>query len=143
MAATHRLAARLAGVLRPGDLVGLSGDLGAGKSELARAVIRARAGAEIEVPSPTFTLLQIYELRDLLIGHADLYRLGDPDEVRTLGLEDVVERGALLVEWPEHAEHLPGDPLMLTLQETERPNARRLRIDASAGWADRMRTLQP
>jgi tRNA threonylcarbamoyl adenosine modification protein YjeE len=126
-------------------VVGLSGDLGAGKSELARALIRARAGAEIEVPSPTFTLLQLYELPDLLLGHADLYRLGDPDEIVTLGLDEVLQRGALVVEWPERAEGtLPGDdPLMLTLTETDRPDARRLTIQAGRSWQDRLAGMLP
>ena len=75
--ATRALAARLARALRPGDLVLLEGDLGAGKSELARAVIRELAGAPITVPSPTFTLLQTYELPWLEIGHADLYRIAE------------------------------------------------------------------
>lgn len=126
-------------------MVGLSGELGAGKSELARALIRARAGAEIEVPSPTFTLLQLYELPGLLLGHADLYRLGDPDEIVTLGLDEVLQRGALVVEWPERAEGtLPGDdPLMLTLTETDRPDARRLTIQAGGTWGDRLAGLLP
>ena len=125
-------------------MVGLSGDLGAGKSELARALIRARAGAAIEVPSPTFTLLQLYDLPDLLIGHADLYRLGDADEVVTLGLDEVLQQGALVVEWPEHAAGaLPGEPLMLTLTETDRPDARRLEVQAGPAWQDRLQALRP
>jgi tRNA threonylcarbamoyl adenosine modification protein YjeE len=125
-------------------VVGLSGDLGAGKSELARGLIRARAGAAIEVPSPTFTLLQLYELPDLLIGHADLYRLGDPDEIVTLGLDEVLQRGALVVEWPERAHGaLPGDPLMLMLTETDRPDARLLMIEAGPSWQDRLQALLP
>ena len=106
--------------------------------------MRARAGAEIEVPSPTFTLLQLYELPDLLIGHADLYRLGDPDEIVTLGLDEVLQRGALVVEWPERAQSaLPGDPLMLMLTETDHPDARRLTIEAGPAWQDRIRSLLP
>ena len=84
----------------------LEGDLGAGKSELARAVIRSLAGAEIAVPSPTFTLVQTYELPALEVSHADLYRLGDAGEVGELGLEECWQRGALLVEWPERAPWL-------------------------------------
>src|SRR4051794_5597678 len=84
LAATRALAARLAALLRPGDVVALQGDLGAGKSELARAVIRALAGAEIEVPSPTFTLVQGYDLPGLRVTHADLYRLADPEDLAEL-----------------------------------------------------------
>jgi tRNA threonylcarbamoyl adenosine modification protein YjeE len=78
LAATRALGSRLAAVLRGGDVVALSGPLGSGKSELARALIRARAGAAIEVPSPSFTLLQDYELGALTVRHIDLYRLQQP-----------------------------------------------------------------
>ncbi|MGD9510611.1 MAG: tRNA (adenosine(37)-N6)-threonylcarbamoyltransferase complex ATPase subunit type 1 TsaE, partial [Geminicoccaceae bacterium] len=88
LAATRALAARLARSLGPGDLVLLEGDLGTGKTELARAVIRALAGAPITVPSPTFTILQTYELPGLELGHADLYRIAEPGELIELGLEE-------------------------------------------------------
>ena len=114
--ATRALAARLARGLRPGDLVLLEGDLGAGKSELARAVIRELAGAPITVPSPTFTLLQTYELPGLEIGHADLYRIADAGELAELGLEECLARGALLVEWPDRAAALwPRERLRVAL----------------------------
>ena len=120
----------------------LQGELGAGKSELARAVIRARAGAPIEVPSPTFTLIQLYPLDDLLIGHADLYRLGSADELDILGLDELLAEGALLVEWPERAEgRLPGPPLLLQLGETADPDGRVLTIAAPPGWQDRLADL--
>ncbi len=87
-----------------GDLIALHGDLGIGKSELARALIQARAGTALEVPSPTFTIVQDYELEGLTIRHIDLYRIGDPDELFELGLEDgVPTHEAWLVEWPERA----------------------------------------
>ena len=86
-AATRRLGARLAGVLRPGDLVALRGALGAGKTALARDVIEARAGGTREVPSPTFTLVQGYETDDLAIWHFDLYRLARPEDIEELGFD--------------------------------------------------------
>lgn len=100
--ATARFGEDLAVILQPGDVVALRGDLGAGKTALARAIIRALAGdRDLDVPSPTFTLVQTYEGR-LPVLHADLYRLGSPDEVEQLGLDDTPS-GVVLVEWPEIA----------------------------------------
>ncbi|MCP1199011.1 tRNA (adenosine(37)-N6)-threonylcarbamoyltransferase complex ATPase subunit type 1 TsaE [Notoacmeibacter sp. MSK16QG-6] len=100
-AATVRLAEDIALCLTPGDLVALSGDLGAGKSFLARALIRALADDDmLDVPSPTFTLVQFYDGR-LPVAHYDLYRLGDESELDELGLTESLEDGAALVEWPE------------------------------------------
>jgi tRNA threonylcarbamoyl adenosine modification protein YjeE len=116
LAATRALGARLAARLAIGSVVLLEGDLGAGKSELARAVIRALAGADIEVPSPTFTLVQSYELPGLEVAHSDLYRLADAGDIEELGLEECWQRGALLVEWPERAAWLwPVERLTVTL----------------------------
>ena len=107
--ATDALGARLAARLRPGDSVLLSGDLGAGKSHLARAVIRALCGAGTEVPSPTYTLVQSYDGPFGPILHADLYRLGDASELDELGLSEALGRDLCLIEWPERlAEHGPG-----------------------------------
>ena len=100
-AATARLGAALAAILRPGDAVFLSGPLGAGKTELARGLIRALAGAEEEVPSPTFTLVQLYDTPALALSHLDLYRLEDPSEADELGLDEALAVGAAVIEWPE------------------------------------------
>ena len=116
LAATQALAARLAGHLQRGELVLLEGDLGAGKSEFARAVIHELAGAPVTVPSPTFTLLQSYELPTLEVGHADLYRIAEPSEIAEIGLEECWRRGALLVEWPDRAAWLwPDERLTVAL----------------------------
>ncbi|HTN63977.1 MAG TPA: tRNA (adenosine(37)-N6)-threonylcarbamoyltransferase complex ATPase subunit type 1 TsaE [Devosia sp.] len=105
-AATDALGAELAASLRPGDLVLLLGDLGAGKTALARAIIRTLAGdPDLDVPSPTFALVQPYEAAAGPILHADLYRLGDPREVDELGLRDN-PAAIVLVEWPERAPEL-------------------------------------
>jgi len=113
----RRLAEELAFLLRPGDIVTLSGDLGAGKTTFARALIRALArDPEHEVPSPTFTLLQTYRTERLDIAHFDLYRLSVPEELDELGFDHLLRTGAALIEWPERADgRLPGDILDVAL----------------------------
>ena len=117
-AATERLGEDLARALRRGDVLALSGEIGAGKSTLARALIRAMADdAELEVPSPTFTLVQAYATR-IPVSHFDLYRLTDPGEARELGLDEAMETGICLIEWPERAAALlPDSAIRLTLTE--------------------------
>jgi hypothetical protein len=112
-AATISLANDVATLLRPGDLVTLTGDLGSGKTTFARALIRALVGdPALEAPSPTFTLMQVYEAPDYKIVHADLYRIEKAAELTDLGWEDLVEDALVLVEWPEHAHELfRGDRL--------------------------------
>lgn len=140
-AATDAFGARLAASLRAGDVVALRGGLGAGKTALARAVIRARAGAPIEVPSPTFTLLQHYPLHGLEVWHADLYRLADPDEASELGLDEAWEAGAVLIEWPDRlGPDLPADRLDLTLAVTGE-ESRALAVEAGPSWRDRLPAL--
>ena len=116
-AATARLGEDLALALKPGDCVALSGDLGAGKSSLARALLRAMADdTELDVPSPTFTLVQSYELH-IPVSHFDLYRLGDPSELAELGFDEALQTGICLVEWPEMAEsELPKERIDLKLE---------------------------
>ncbi len=114
---TIRLGEDLALALRPGDVLALSGDLGAGKTTLARALLRANAGDDaLDVPSPTFTLVQNYEGR-LPVAHFDLYRLGSVDELEELGLDEALVEGAALVEWPERAgAGLPAGTVMVELE---------------------------
>ena len=105
----------MAPVLTAGSVILLSGGIGAGKTQFARAVVRARLGPQTEVPSPTFTLVQPYDDRGLAILHADLYRLTHPDEVQELGLDEAAQRGIVLIEWPDRLapDHYP-DALHLT-----------------------------
>lgn len=111
-AALDRTAAALAGVLRAGDTVALSGDLGAGKTSFARGVLRGLGWAS-EVPSPTFTLVQPYDTTPE-VWHVDLYRLGGAAEADALGLFET--DAALLIEWPERlGDRLPRDALRLRL----------------------------
>jgi tRNA threonylcarbamoyladenosine biosynthesis protein TsaE len=105
-AATEALGRHLAPLLVAGDLVLLSGEIGAGKSCFARAVIRQRLGEATEVPSPTYTLVQTYDDGITTIWHADLYRLSGPDEVVELGLLDAADTAICLVEWPERVGNL-------------------------------------
>ena len=118
-----RAGAALAAVLQPGDVVTLTGPLGAGKTTLVRGVLAA-LGHEGDVPSPTFAIVQPYDSTRVPIGHADLYRLEDPSELEELGLEDQLLDGALLVEWPERAGEAAW-PQALRLSLQPRPDGRR------------------
>ncbi|HEX5508868.1 MAG TPA: tRNA (adenosine(37)-N6)-threonylcarbamoyltransferase complex ATPase subunit type 1 TsaE [Pseudolabrys sp.] len=115
--ATHRLMVDVAALIEPGDLITLSGDLGAGKTTFARALIRHLANDEtIEVPSPSFTLMQTYELPGYSIMHGDLYRLSTPSELAELGFDDMPERALVLLEWPDRAAGLlPANRLDIAL----------------------------
>lgn len=130
--ATARLGAAVAGRLAPGDAVALWGDLGAGKTTLARAILKA-LGVAGEVPSPTFTIVQAYETPRLTVSHYDLYRIRQARELDELGLEDALAEGAALVEWPERApERLPPDALHVRLSQVD--GARQARLTGPARW---------
>ncbi|MBI0535604.1 tRNA (adenosine(37)-N6)-threonylcarbamoyltransferase complex ATPase subunit type 1 TsaE [Roseomonas sp. KE2513] len=131
-AATRALAARAARLSRPGDAILLDGPLGAGKSSFARAFLRAASGdAGLEVPSPTFTLVQSYDLPVGPAHHMDLYRLDGPAALTELGWEEARE-GIVLVEWPDRLGPLtPADALRITLLPAGSEEARRVTL---AGW---------
>ncbi len=143
--ATRRLACDIASMLQPGDVIALSGDLGAGKTTFARALIRALAADEqLEVPSPTFTLVQSYALPRLPVLHVDLYRMGDLDELAELGLEES-ERGAMLIEWPDRAgAALSADrfEIVFTLAPHLGLTAREVRIIGLGQCAQRAERLE-
>ncbi|MGH6896327.1 MAG: tRNA (adenosine(37)-N6)-threonylcarbamoyltransferase complex ATPase subunit type 1 TsaE [Geminicoccaceae bacterium] len=141
--ATHDLGRRLAALIRPGDVIALRGTLGAGKTELARALIRARAGAEIEVPSPSYTLVQDYRFLDLVIRHIDLYRIEDAAELAELGLDAPAADEAWLIEWPERAGAvLPLERLDVEMRQGDVPDARIARLVAGRLWSDRLAALR-
>ena len=134
---TEALGRRLAPLLRPGEAICLSGGLGAGKSCLARALIRALTTPEEDAPSPTFTLVQTYAGPDFEIAHFDLYRLEDPDEAWEIGLEEALIQGAALIEWPERLEgRLPANRLDLEL--SMEGEGRAARLAGFGAWKERV-----
>lgn len=141
--AVGRLAAWIALFCRPGDAILLSGDLGAGKTELSRALIRSIAGDPgLEVASPTFPLLQIYDTSRFRVCHFDLYRLkgGDLDEI---GLEDSLHGGIAIVEWPDRAPSFrPAARLEIALSDGAGEAERNLTLEAFGGWRARLARLR-
>lgn len=113
--ATASSARALGGILRPGDVIGLSGDLGTGKTAFARALIQGLVGSDMPVPSPTFTLVQTYDTPIGPLWHCDLYRIEFPEECWELGLSEAFERAVTLIEWPERmGAFLPTKALAIT-----------------------------
>jgi tRNA threonylcarbamoyl adenosine modification protein YjeE len=141
LAATETLGARIAGWLGKGSAVALEGDLGAGKTALARGILRA-LGVTESVPSPTFTLVQTYDTSKFPVRHYDLYRIERASEIEELGLDEALAEGAILVEWPERAGGLmPNDALHIALA-IEDGNVRRATLSGPAGWAARIGELE-
>lgn len=145
--ATTAFATRLGQVLRAGDVVGLRGPVGAGKSHFSRALIQSLqtiAGQLPEdVPSPTFTLVQTYHAGGLEVWHCDLYRLGDPGEVLELGLDEAFETAACLVEWPDRlGEAWPEQTALdLTLSQGPGDDTRMLTLSGNADWSTRLKEV--
>jgi tRNA threonylcarbamoyladenosine biosynthesis protein TsaE len=150
-AATTAFAARLAPLLRRGDVVALWGDLGAGKSLLARGVIQALSVDAEEVPSPTFTLVQTYPValpvpgqtpQPAEVWHFDLYRLTTPDQAYDLAIEEAFQGGISLIEWPDRLGYLlPKDRLDIQIETAGAGRA--LRLSGNAAWAQRLASLDP
>ena len=141
LAAMEALGARIARAMRPGDVVALSGPLGAGKTTLARAILRA-AGHAGEVPSPTFTLIELYDALDPPVAHADFYRLEDPGEAAELGLEDYREGAVLIAEWPERAGGFTHEPGCLSVaigfaNGTAADGGRKAIVECGGNWLGR------
>jgi tRNA threonylcarbamoyladenosine biosynthesis protein TsaE len=139
-AATQALGRALGAVLRAGEAICLTGPLGAGKSTLARALVRALTTPAEDVPSPTFTLVQFYEGARLNVAHFDLYRLSSPDEAYEIGLDEALEDGAALIEWPERLEgDLPRDRLDVEIALSDRGEGegRTARLTPHGAWEGR------
>jgi tRNA threonylcarbamoyladenosine biosynthesis protein TsaE len=142
-AATTRLGAALAQFVAPGEALLLNGDLGMGKSTLARGLIRALTRPDEDVPSPTFTIVQFYEGTPP-VAHFDLYRLEDPEEIEEIGLYEALDHGAVLIEWPERlgtggAEALSPDRLSVTLESEGA--GRRAHLTGHGAWAGKLKEL--
>ena len=120
-------------------MLSLRGDLGMGKTVFARAFIQSLTSAEEEVPSPTFTLVQVYETSPASVYHFDLYRLKSPDEILELGFDDALDDGCVLVEWPDRlGPYLPGNRLDVDLVQGPSEGARRVSLTGYGYWQARM-----
>jgi tRNA threonylcarbamoyladenosine biosynthesis protein TsaE len=138
--ALRELAGALAKKLKTGDILALNGDLGSGKTSFARAVINALSPVAEEVPSPTFTLVQVYEAGNPAIWHFDLYRLEKREDILELGWEEARRQGAALVEWPERlGTLLPKDRLEINIDfDNDSDNARIVTLKPFGSWETRL-----
>ena len=141
--ATQALSKSLAALANSGEQLALIGDLGSGKTVFARAFVRALCGADTEVPSPTFTLVQTYDAKDgRELFHFDLYRLKKSDEALELDIDDAFADGISLIEWPERlGSFLPPNHLELALSYGDTQSQRRAVISAGDNWAERLQEI--
>ncbi|MAZ03094.1 MAG: tRNA (adenosine(37)-N6)-threonylcarbamoyltransferase complex ATPase subunit type 1 TsaE [Sneathiella sp.] len=124
LAETAVLAEQLSDLLRPGDVIALSGTLGAGKTAFVRALVRALAREEIDVPSPTYNLLLTYDFDDFCLYHYDLYRLEAPEEAFELDIDEAFDSGVSVIEWPDRLGHyLPEDHLRIEITAEDAGNS--------------------
>ena len=139
---TSMLAKKIADIARQRDVFAIYGTLGMGKSVFSRAFIRHLTGAK-EIPSPTFTLLQIYEAKYFDIYHYDMYRIKTPEEVFELGIEDAFYQGVSLIEWPEKMEeYLPAGTIKIRIVP-EGDNRRRILISSeNTDWLKRIKAIE-
>ncbi len=136
------MAGALAEIAKPGDVLALFGDLGAGKTTFARAFVRALTQTDEDVPSPTFTLVQTYDTKKGEVWHCDLYRLAKPDDAVELGIEDAFADSICLIEWPERLGRLlPASRLAISF--TLAAGTRTISIEGDAQWQARLQPLLP
>ena len=136
---TRTLGSRLAAASRKGDVITLSGPLGVGKTELARGFIKHLAGEQVDVSSPTFTLINVYDSAKPPVWHFDLYRLEDENEMAELGLDEACAIGISLIEWPDRAGlWLPSYCLAIELSINADSQTRLARIAPGPGWKSRL-----
>lgn len=137
LAAMERFGQAIAARLRAGDVVALSGGLGAGKTTLARSIIAA-LGHDGDVPSPTFTIVETYDALSPPLVHADFYRLERPEEAEEIGLDDYREGAALIAEWPDNAGGFEHEPACLSIALEIVGDGRKAIARGGADWLERM-----
>ena len=141
-AGMEALARTLASMAKPRDVILLYGDLGMGKTVFSRAFVQSLTSPDEDVPSPTFTLVQLYDTDKGTIWHFDLYRLKQPDEVYELGFEEALSDGISLIEWPERAERLyPRNRLEIRITAGDTPDERRVALIPHGDWNERLENL--
>jgi len=137
---TEKLGKILSKILKKNDLIALQGELGSGKTTLARAIIWSSMNTEkgsMPIPSPTFNLVQLYDCKKIIIGHADLYRINNSEEIEALNLEEIIDNGALIVEWAEKLNPIKESNI-LRIQFINTNNGLDINILDVSGWSDRI-----
>ena len=140
---TEKLANVIASLIKKYDLILLKGELGSGKTTFARSIINSKYFAndlDHIVPSPTFSLLQTYEFNNRIIGHADLYRVQNKEEITVLDLQKIVDEGSLIIEWPEIIDSIISANILNINFEIQN-NTLNLIVDDGGGWKDRIRSI--
>jgi tRNA threonylcarbamoyl adenosine modification protein YjeE len=144
LAGTADIAGQIANLMRPGDIIALGGTLGAGKTAVARAIIRHLAQEDIDVPSPTYNLLLTYDFDDFCLYHYDLYRLESPEEALELDIDEAFDMGVSLIEWPDRlGGYLPEEYLLIEIiaEEEDDGEARLFRFSGNEDWRSRLASL--
>ena len=140
---TYRFGSSLADKISAGDVITLSGQLGSGKTVLARGLIQTHLDSNEYIPSPTFNLVNIYDSKKPTIWHFDLYRLKNPIEIEELGLDEALADGVTLIEWPEKAlEYIPNNVLNITISTNRETNQRQIQLIESTLWFNRIKEFK-
>lgn len=139
--ATNQFGKIISKLIKVGDIIFLSGEMGSGKTFLARSIITSLLKEEIEIPSPTFTIIQEYECKEFTIAHADLYRIKNKNELEALGIDEILEKGSILIEWPEKLKNTyENDTLEIKFLEIKEKKS--LSLVNIKGWKKRIEILK-